>query len=98
MDDEHKDMVPSTPLAKNMRSINGVVTSIDGSNFTVEPIGHEAPTTVFTDEITTFRVNGQATSSAQLEVGVHVALIGTVSPDTSITASMVSIFNKGFSF
>lgn len=81
-----------------MHATVGVVTAINGSTFTISPVGHKATTTVSTDSATAFRADGQATSSGALQVGSHVALIGTSTSDTSIAASMVSIFTKGFGF
>ena len=83
---------------KSMHATVGVVTAINGSGFTISPVGHKATTTVSTDIATTFRVNGQATSSSALQVGSHVALIGTSTSSTSFAASMVSIFTEGFGF
>lgn len=76
----------------------GVVTSVNGSTFTIDPIGKNATTTVSTNASTTYRVNGTATTSGALAVGSKVLLMGTTTSDSSISASLVSIFSKGFGF
>ena len=76
----------------------GVVTSISGNTFTINPIGNGATTTVTTNASTTYKVNGQATTSSALAVGSNVIIGGTSTSDTSITASLVSIWNIGLGF
>ncbi|MDB5238528.1 MAG: hypothetical protein JWM46_798 [Candidatus Kaiserbacteria bacterium] len=76
----------------------GVVTSVNGSSFTVTPIGRNATTTVTTNGSTSYLVNGTASTSAALTVGSRVLIVGTTTSDTSISASLVSIFSKGFGF
>lgn len=95
---EHEHTASTTKFADRMHATVGVVTAINGSSFTISPIGHKATTTVSTDSSTSFRADGQATTSGALQVGSHVALIGTTTSSTSISASVVSIFNKGFGF
>src|SRR3989344_5333535 len=76
----------------------GVVTSVSGSTFTINPIGAQTTTTVTTNASTTYLLNGQATTSNALSVGSKVFVSGTTTSDTSITASIVSIWNDGISF
>ncbi len=76
----------------------GVVTSISGNTFTINPVGNGATTTVTTNASTTYKVNGQATTSSALAVGSNVIVAGTSTSDTSITASLVSIWNIGLGF
>lgn len=97
-DNDHKPMASSTRPSKDMHATVGIVTSINGSTFTIDPVGEKSTTTVSTNNATTFRVNGQATSSGALKLGSQVAIIGTSTASTSINASMVSIFSKGFGF
>lgn len=99
MHDEHKHVRSSiASTTKSMRATVGVVTAINGSTFTISPVGHKATTTVSTNSTTIFRANGHATSSNALQVGSRVALIGAPTSDTSINASMVRIFTRGFGF
>jgi hypothetical protein len=98
MDDAHEHMGSTTPPANGMHATVGVVTAITGSTFTITPVGHKATTTVSTNSATAFRANGQATTSGALEVGAHVALIGTSTSSSTISASVVSIFNQGLGF
>ncbi|MFA7309781.1 MAG: DUF5666 domain-containing protein, partial [Candidatus Paceibacterota bacterium] len=77
----------------------GIVSSINGSSFTLSPsVGSSSTTTVSTNASTTYRVNGSATTSNALVVGSRVLVQGTSTSDTSITASLVSIFTNGFGF
>lgn len=77
----------------------GVVTSINGSTLTIKPFGTKATTTTVTaNGSTTYKVNGQAASSTDLTVGSHVLVDGTATSDTSVTASLISIFNAGIGF
>jgi len=87
-----------TVLAANGAAGAGVVTSVNGSTFTYTPYGTNATTTVSTASTTVYRVNGEATSSAALQVGSNVVLAGTTNSDTSIAASIVGIFTRGFGF
>lgn len=78
----------------------GVVTSVNGSVFTIDPVKRNGTTTVTTDANTTFTVNGQATTSSALGVGSKVLLFGTTTATStsgsSFSASMVNIFANGF--
>lgn len=76
----------------------GVVTSISGNTFTIDPIGTGATTTVTTNASTTYKLNGQATTSSALNVGSNVIVTGTSTSDTSITATLVSIWNTSIGF
>lgn len=76
----------------------GVVTSINGSTLTIKPFGTKATTTVTTNASTTYKVNGQAASSTDITVGSRVLVDGNATSDTSITASLISIFNAGIGF
>ena len=76
----------------------GVVTSVTGPTFTIDSIGAQTTTTVTTNGSTTYLLNGQATTSNALSVGSKVFVSGTTTSATSITASIVSIWNSGISF
>ncbi len=73
----------------------GVVTSVQGSAFTLAPFGTHATTTVETNASTTYKVNGVATTSSAVAVGSRAIVFGTTDSD-GITASFVSILNIGF--
>jgi len=86
-------------LKHNTRAVGaGTVTSINGSTFTIKPFGTKATTTVSTASTTVYRVNGEATTSAALQVGSNIVLAGNTNSDTSIAASIVGIFTRGFGF
>lgn len=78
----------------------GVITSIDGSAFTINPFGPAATTTVTTDSSTVFKArHGHATTSAALAAGTRVVVLGstTGSADSeTFTASVVRIFADGW--
>lgn len=79
----------------------GVVTSINGSTFVIDPKGKQATTTVTTNGSTIFTVKGVATSSSALKVGSKVFLVGTTTATSTVTgdsftASFVNIMAKGF--
>lgn len=76
----------------------GVVTSINGSTLTIKPFGTKATTTVTTNASTTYKVNGQAASSTDVTVGSHILVDGNATSNTSVTASLISIFNAGIGF
>src|SRR3989344_3107131 len=80
----------------------GVVTSISGSTFVVDPIGASTTGTVTTDSSTTFKQNGKATTSGALTVGSNVVIVGTTTADSGsnmlISASFVNIVNKSWGF
>lgn len=82
------------------RATAGIVTSVDGALFTVDPFGAKSTTAVTTDASTTFKVRGQATTSAALTTGAHVIVIGsTTATSTSgdnISASLVIIIRNGW--
>jgi len=77
----------------------GVVTSINGSVFTIDPFGAKSTTTVTTTAGTTFNAKGNATTSAALHVGSKVFLVGTTTATSttgdSFTASLVDLIGKG---
>lgn len=77
---------------------SGIVSSINGSIFTVTPVGSSSTTTVATNASTVYRVNGVATTSGALSVGSRVLLVGTTTGDASVSATLVSIFTHGFGF
>ncbi|OGC88762.1 hypothetical protein A2419_03320 [Candidatus Adlerbacteria bacterium RIFOXYC1_FULL_48_26] len=85
-------------LAANGAVGAGVVTSVNGSTFTIKPYGTKATTTVTADSSTVYRVNGEATTSAAIAVGSNVVLAGNTNSDTSIAATIVGIFSRGFGF
>ena len=74
----------------------GVVTAINGSSFTLKSFASPS-TTVTTDASTTYKFNGQATSSSALSVGSKVLVAGT-STNAGIAASVVSIWNLSIDF
>jgi len=85
-------------LSANGAAGAGVVTSINGSTFTIKPFGTNATTTIETNGSTVYRINGDLASSSALVVGSKVVLAGTTNSDTSIGASIVGIFTAGFGF
>lgn len=85
-------------LSANGAAGAGVVTSINGSTFTIKPFGTKATTTVETNASTVYRVNGDLASSSALTVGSKVVLAGTNNTDASIGATIVGIFTAGFGF
>jgi len=80
----------------------GVVTSVSGSTFVVDPIGASTTGTVTTDASTKFKQNGKATTSSALTVGSNVVIVGTTTADSGsnmlISASFVNIVNKSWGF
>lgn len=76
----------------------GVVTSVDGSTFTLKSRGVSGMTTVSTNASTVYKVNGVATTSSALSVGSRAIVYGTTDSSGGITATLVSILNVGFSF
>lgn len=81
--------------------VSGVVTSINGSLFVVDPFSKKTPTTtVSTNASTTYKVNGQATTSSALGVGSKVILLGTTTATSTsgntFSVSVVHIITKGF--
>lgn len=75
----------------------GVITSINGSVFTLSSFGKQGTTTVTTNASTTWKVNGAATSSTALSVGSRAIVFGTAN-GTGVNASLVSILNVGLGF
>ena len=75
----------------------GVVTSVDGSTFTIKSLGTHSTTTVTTNASTTYKVNGVATTSSALKVGSRAFIFGSTD-STGISASLVSILNIGVGF
>ncbi|HVM59004.1 MAG TPA: hypothetical protein VMT80_01605 [Candidatus Paceibacterota bacterium] len=77
----------------------GIVTSITGSTFTIDPVGAKSTTTVSTNSSTVFRAHGAATTSSALAVGAKVLLFGTTTATStagdSFSASFVKIFEHG---
>ncbi|MEI6864043.1 MAG: DUF5666 domain-containing protein [Candidatus Adlerbacteria bacterium] len=86
-----------TVLAAHNAAGAGVVTSVNGSTFTIKPFGTQATTTVSAGSATVYRVNGDLASSSALTVGSKVVLAGNTNSDTSISATIVGIFTKGWS-
>jgi hypothetical protein len=78
----------------------GIVTSVNGSVFTIDPAGAKSTTSVTTNANTTFRANGAATTSSALAVGARVLLFGTTTATSTsgdaFTASFVKILVDGF--
>jgi len=78
----------------------GVVTSLNGMVFTIDPIGSKSTTTVTTNASTVFKAKGAATTSAALSVGSKVFLMGTTTATStsgdSFSASLVALIGKGF--
>ncbi len=85
---------------KSSHAAVGIVTSVNGSVFTINPFGPKATTTVTTDGTTVFKAKGGATTSAALAVGSRVIVVGTTtatsSTGDSITAYIVKIIGEGF--
>lgn len=80
----------------------GVVTSMNGTVFTIDAFKRNATTTVTTDANTAFKINGQATTSAALGVGSKVVLFGTTTATSTsgdaFSASVVHIMTKGLGY
>lgn len=78
----------------------GIVTSVSGGIFTIDPFGPDSTTTVTTDASTTFRGKGHATSTAPLSVGSRVIVVGTTTATSTsgdtFTAAIVKILGHGF--
>ncbi|HVY73117.1 MAG TPA: DUF5666 domain-containing protein [Candidatus Paceibacterota bacterium] len=87
-----------TVLSANGAAGAGVVTSVNGSILTIKPYGTKATTTVTTNASTVYRVNGDLASSSAVTVGSNVVIAGNTNADTSIAASIVGIFTRGFGF
>jgi len=80
----------------------GVVTAIDGSVITINPVGAKATTSIVTDVSTVFKARGEATTSSAISVGSKVFAIGTTTSTSTSTsgdtfvASMVKLIGDGF--
>jgi len=80
----------------------GIVTSIQGAVFTIDPVGAKSTTTVTTSSSTVFKVKGKgnATSSSAFQIGSLVVLKGTTTATStsgdSFSASIVKILQNGF--
>lgn len=88
-------------MAERLSHISaGIVTSINGSIFTIDPFGAKSTTTVTTTSGTTFKAKGEATTSSALTVGSKVFLFGTTtatsSTGDSFTASIVKLVGEGW--
>ena len=82
-----------------LNAIAGVVTSIDASSFTIDPVGVEATTTVEFTSDTEFMKKHKETSLSSLLLGSHVLVKGTTETSTegdTFVADIVKIFEKGF--
>jgi|SRR3989338_7367606 len=75
----------------------GIVTAVNGSNFTIESLGSNPKTTVTTDASTVVKAKHDASSSSAITVGSQVFVVGTTTVGTSDTfaASLVRILGKG---
>lgn len=77
----------------------GVVTSVSGSVFIIDPFGPKSTTTVSTNASTAFKVKGEATTSSALHIGSKVFLVGTTTATSttgdSFSASLVALIGKG---
>lgn len=91
--DEKRDKSASTTAART-----GVVTSVDGSIFTLTNKRGSATTTVLTDASTTYRGKGMATTSGAISIGAHALVFGTKSSTTTVSASFVKILGGGANF
>jgi hypothetical protein len=95
--DDNRPATTTQPHAPRTHAEVGIISSIEGSTFTLIPLGHKhATTTVSTASTTVFHADGEATSSSALKVGSRVAIVGTTTASSTITASMVNIFTHGF--
>lgn len=74
----------------------GVVTSVDGSVFTIDPAGNKSTTTVTTNGDTTVKGG----DLDDLEVGSRVVVVGTTTATNadgdSVVASWIKIVGEGF--
>ena len=78
----------------------GVVSVVSGSEVTLDRFG-TGTTSVTTNASTTFRINGQATTSSALAEGQLVIVAGqgsTVNGTDAITASVIYIIDRGLGF
>ena len=77
----------------------GVVTSVNGSGFVIDPVGKKSTTTISTNSSTVFKAKGGATSSAAVQVGSRVFVVGTTTATSSngdsFSASLVALIGKG---
>lgn len=101
LSETEKKELKETIKEKRSHFSAGVVTSVSGSTFVLDPIGKKkATTTVSTTGSTVFKVNGQATTSSALQVGSKVFLVGTTTATSTagdtFTASIVTIITRGF--
>ncbi len=97
--DHRKDDKNKHDTASLNRVTAGIVTSVNGSSFVIDPFGKKATTSVATNASTTFSIGGNkaTTSSATLASGSHVVIFGSYSTSTNtITASNVMILAKGW--
>jgi hypothetical protein len=76
----------------------GIVTSVSGSVFTLDSLKNPT-TTVVTDSTTVIKGKGGATSTAALQVGQSVVVVGTTTATSAtgetFTASIVKILGNG---
>lgn len=74
----------------------GTITNINGSVFTIDPVGKKATTTVTINSDTDFKGGDRA----DLEVGGKVVVVGTTTAQSadgdSFTASLVKLFANGW--
>lgn len=74
----------------------GVVTSVSGSGFTIDPAGNKSTTTVTTNSDTT--VKGGDVDD--IEVGTRVVVVGTTTASTTsgdtVVASWIKMVGEGF--
>ncbi len=73
----------------------GVVTSVDGNTITILN-KKTGTTTVVTDSNTAFRLDGATTTSGSVAVGSKVVITGTTTATSTVSASIVDVFTKGF--
>lgn len=73
----------------------GVVTSVNGNTITILN-KKTGTTTVVTDSNTAFRIDGATTTSGSVTVGAHVGITGTTTATSTVPASIVDVFTKGF--
>jgi len=79
--------------------VGGVVTSVDGLTFVIDPFGNKPTTTITTDSATVFDSRG-ATTSAAVAVGSKVLVFGSTTATSTngdtFAAALVKILGDGW--
>ncbi len=98
--DGNNDGHATSTTAVHAHAMGGVITSINGTTFTIDPFGPKSTTTVTTDGSTVFKTKGSATTSAALSVGDRVVVMGTTTATSTtgdtVAASIVRLISEGW--